>query len=59
VQEVLAPLTWYQSAQRLTAGYMTCSFIGGAACSLLSASAYGVAGWAGVTAVGAAASTPG
>jgi hypothetical protein len=52
-------LTWYQSAQRLTAGYMTCSFIGGAACSLLSASAYGVAGWAGVTAVGAAASTPG
>jgi hypothetical protein len=38
---------------------MTCYFIGGAAGSTLSASAYGMAGWAGVTAVGAAISAAG
>ena len=38
---------------RLTAGYMTCYFIGGAAGSLLSAEAYGRFGWHGVVAVGA------
>jgi predicted MFS family arabinose efflux permease len=48
-----------EARNRLTAGYMTCYFIGGAACSLLSASAYGFAGWAGVTAVGAAVSAAG
>jgi predicted MFS family arabinose efflux permease len=39
---------------RLTAGYMTSYFLGGAAGSLLSAEAYGLAGWPGVAAVGAA-----
>jgi predicted MFS family arabinose efflux permease len=39
---------------RLTAGYMTCYFIGGAAGSLLSSEAYGRFGWHGVVAVGAA-----
>ncbi|XTZ39257.1 MFS transporter [Salmonella enterica] len=37
---------------RLTAGYMTSYFIGGAAGSLISASAWQHAGWAGVCAVG-------
>jgi predicted MFS family arabinose efflux permease len=48
-----------EARNRLTAGYMTCYFIGGAAGSTLSASAYGMAGWAGVTAVGAAISAAG
>lgn len=38
---------------RLTAGYMTSYFIGGAAGSLISAAAWQHAGWAGVCAVGA------
>ncbi|MEL2240554.1 MFS transporter [Leclercia adecarboxylata] len=38
---------------RLTAGYMTSYFIGGAAGSLISASAWQHGGWAGVCAVGA------
>jgi hypothetical protein len=38
---------------------MTCYFIGGSICSLLSASAYSFAGWSGVTAVGAAVSAAG
>lgn len=38
---------------RLTAGYMTCYFIGGACGSLLSTSMYGYAGWGGVSAAGA------
>ena len=38
---------------RLTAGYMTSYFIGGAAGSLISASAWQHAGWAGVCAIGA------
>lgn len=37
---------------RLTAGYMTSYFIGGALGSLLSASAYQHAGWYGVAAAG-------
>ncbi len=41
---------------RLTAGYMTSYFLGGAAGSLLSASAYQHAGWLGVCASGAATS---
>jgi len=44
---------------RLTAGYMTSYFIGGATGSLLSASAYGLAGWIGVVAVGAGVSALG
>jgi predicted MFS family arabinose efflux permease len=48
-----------EARNRLTAGYMTCYFIGGAAGSTLSASAYGRAGWAGVTVVGAAISAAG
>jgi predicted MFS family arabinose efflux permease len=48
-----------EARNRLTAGYMTCYFIGGAVCSLLSASAYGLGGWAGVTVVGAAVSAIG
>ena len=48
-----------EARNRLTAGYMTCYFIGGAVCSLLSASAYSVAGWVGVTAVGGAVSAVG
>jgi predicted MFS family arabinose efflux permease len=39
---------------RLTAGYMTSYFIGGAAGSLASASAYSHAGWLGVVALGTA-----
>jgi predicted MFS family arabinose efflux permease len=42
-----------ESRNRMTAGYMTCYFIGGATGSLVSAAAYGWAGWAGVTAAGA------
>jgi len=42
-----------EARNRLTAGYMTCYFIGGAVGSLVSAQAYGRAGWAGVTAAGA------
>ena len=38
---------------RLTAGYMTSYFIGGAAGSLISASAWQYAGWTGVCAIGA------
>lgn len=37
-----------EARNRLTAGYMTCYFIGGAAGSLLSASAFQMAGWYGV-----------
>jgi predicted MFS family arabinose efflux permease len=44
---------------RLTSGYMACYFGGGAAGSLLSASAYSLAGWPGVAAVGAAMSALG
>lgn len=42
-----------KARNRLTAGYMTSYFIGGAAGSLLSATAYQHAGWHGVCAVGA------
>jgi len=48
-----------EARNRLTAAYMTCYFIGGAACSLLSAWAYGYKGWAGVTVAGAAVSAVG
>ena len=41
-----------EARNRLTAGYMTCYFIGGALGSLLSASAYQHAGWYGVAAAG-------
>ncbi|RLM09599.1 transporter [Gibbsiella quercinecans] len=41
-----------EARNRLTAGYMTSYFIGGALGSLLSASAYQHAGWYGVSAVG-------
>ena len=42
-----------EARNRLTAGYMTAYFAGGATGSLLSASAYGRAGWPGVAVVGA------
>jgi predicted MFS family arabinose efflux permease len=42
-----------EARNRLTAGYMTSYFIGGAAGSLLSAAAYSALGWTGVAAVGA------
>ncbi|EOZ1392218.1 TPA: MFS transporter [Enterobacter hormaechei] len=42
---------------RLTAGYMTSYFIGGAAGSLISASAWQHAGWTGVCAIGAIVAT--
>lgn len=42
-----------EARNRLTAGYMTCYFIGGAAGSLISASAWQHAGWAGVCSIGA------
>lgn len=42
-----------EARNRLTSGYMTSYFIGGAAGSLLSASAFQTAGWYGVCAVGA------
>jgi len=48
-----------EARNRLTSGYMTCYFIGGAACSLLSAWAYGHAGWNGVAAAGAGVSSLG
>ena len=48
-----------EARNRLTAGYMTCYFIGGAACSLLSAWAYSRRGWAGVSLAGAAVSAAG
>lgn len=41
-----------EARNRLTAGYMTSYFIGGALGSMLSATAYQQAGWNGVTAVG-------
>ncbi|MGK3143408.1 MFS transporter [Pantoea sp. C2G6] len=41
-----------EARNRLTAGYMTSYFIGGAAGSLLSATAYHLAGWYGVCGVG-------
>ncbi len=43
-----------EARNRLTAGYMTSYFIGGAAGSLVSASAWQHAGWTGVCAIGAA-----
>lgn len=42
-----------EARNRLTAGYMTSYFIGGAAGSLISASAWQHAGWRGVCAIGA------
>lgn len=42
-----------EARNRLTAGYMTSYFIGGAAGSLISASAWQHAGWAGVCTIGA------
>jgi predicted MFS family arabinose efflux permease len=48
-----------EARSRLTAGYMTSYFAGGAAGSLLSASAYSRAGWPGVVAAGAAVSALG
>jgi len=41
-----------EARNRLTAGYMTSYFIGGAAGSLISATAWQHAGWAGVCAAG-------
>jgi len=46
-----------EARNRLTAGYMTSYFIGGAAGSLISASAWQHAGWAGVCAIGAIVAT--
>ncbi|WP_410013754.1 MFS transporter [Sodalis sp. C49] len=43
-----------QARNRLTSGYMTSYFIGGALGSLISASAYQMAGWTGVCAAGGA-----
>ena len=48
-----------EARNRLTAGYMTAYFAGGAISSTLSAQAYTRAGWAGVMAVGAAVSAVG
>lgn len=48
-----------ESRNRLTAGYMTCYFIGGACGSLLSTAMYGYAGWFGVSMTGAALSASG
>lgn len=45
-----------EARNRLTAGYMTSYFIGGAIGSLLSAATYQFAGWAGVCSAGAAVS---
>jgi len=42
-----------EARNRLTAGYMTSYFIGGAAGSLISASAWQHAGWSGVCGIGA------
>ncbi|HDC4766685.1 TPA: MFS transporter [Enterobacter asburiae] len=46
-----------EARNRLTAGYMTSYFIGGAAGSLVSASAWQHAGWSGVCAIGAIVAT--
>ncbi|HFS8944915.1 TPA: MFS transporter [Enterobacter roggenkampii] len=46
-----------EARNRLTAGYMTSYFIGGAAGSLISASAWQHAGWSGVCAIGAIVAT--
>ncbi len=46
-----------EARNRLTAGYMTSYFIGGAAGSLISASAWQHAGWSGVCAIGAMVAT--
>ncbi|MHA0962874.1 MFS transporter [Enterobacter cancerogenus] len=46
-----------EARNRLTAGYMTSYFIGGAAGSLISASAWQHAGWTGVCAIGALVAT--
>ncbi|MGV1166136.1 MFS transporter [Enterobacter asburiae] len=46
-----------EARNRLTAGYMTSYFIGGAAGSLISASAWQHAGWPGVCAIGAIVAT--
>ena len=46
-----------EARNRLTAGYMTSYFIGGAAGSLISASAWQHAGWTGVCAIGAIVAT--
>lgn len=48
-----------ESRNRLTAGYMTCYFIGGACGSVLSTSMYGYAGWFGVSMTGAGLSAVG
>ncbi|WP_058913439.1 MFS transporter [Entomohabitans teleogrylli] len=49
--------TMPEARNRLTAGYMTSYFIGGAAGSLLSAAAYQHGGWNGVCAIGATVAT--
>ena len=46
-----------EARNRLTAGFMTSYFIGGAAGSLISASAWQHAGWSGVCAIGAIVAT--
>ncbi|HDR2480005.1 TPA: MFS transporter [Enterobacter roggenkampii] len=46
-----------EARNRLTAGYMTSYFIGGAAGSLISASAWQHAGWSGVCSIGAIVAT--
>lgn len=46
-----------EARNRLTAGYMTSYFIGGAAGSIISASAWQHAGWSGVCAIGAIVAT--
>ncbi|GAC1334836.1 MAG: MFS transporter [Collimonas sp.] len=48
-----------ESRNRLTAGYMTCYFVGGACGSVLSTSMYGYAGWFGVSMTGAGLSAAG
>ncbi|WP_211455158.1 MFS transporter [Collimonas antrihumi] len=48
-----------ESRNRLTAGYMTCYFIGGACGSVLSTAMYGYAGWFGVSMTGAGLSAAG
>lgn len=48
-----------EARNRLTAGYMTSYFIGGAAGSLISAAAYQHAGWSGVSIAGATVSLAG
>jgi len=48
-----------EARNRITAGYMTCYFVGGATGSLASAAAYSRAGWTGVTVVGAGVSALG